>query len=94
MELGSIAFIVVGIAVPLSFVLTTWIRVRHGYPLDNHQGSAFREQAATTARLEAENKELREQMGRALDRIAVLEQIAIDPGERTAREIESLVSRR
>lgn len=37
-----------------------------------------------------ENIELRETVGLMQDRIAVLEQIATDPAQRTAREIEDL----
>ena len=40
--------------------------------------------------LRAENERLRKQMTTLLDRVAVLEQIATDPAERTAREIEKL----
>jgi hypothetical protein len=37
-----------------------------------------------------ENRNLRSQLGRLEERIAVLERIATDPAERTAREIEQL----
>lgn len=40
--------------------------------------------------LSDENAGLRSQVGRLEERIAVLERIATDPAERTAREIESL----
>jgi len=40
--------------------------------------------------LEAENARLRATIERLEDRMAVLERIATDPAERTAREIESL----
>ncbi|MEM7780983.1 MAG: hypothetical protein AAF697_11395 [Pseudomonadota bacterium] len=40
--------------------------------------------------LEHENSELRETVSLMQDRIAVLEQIAVDPARRTAEEIESL----
>ena len=38
----------------------------------------------------AENAHLKGQVGRLEERLAVLERIATDPAERTAREIESL----
>jgi cell division protein FtsB len=41
-------------------------------------------------RLERENEALRRNVGRLEERMAVLERIATDPAERTAREIESL----
>ncbi len=40
--------------------------------------------------LEAENERLRATIERLEDRMAVLERIATDPAERTAREIENL----
>lgn len=43
-----------------------------------------------TTELTRENIALRETVARLEDRIAVLERIATDPAERTAREIESL----
>ncbi|HEU0099636.1 MAG TPA: hypothetical protein VFQ67_12785 [Allosphingosinicella sp.] len=42
------------------------------------------------ARLAEENQVLRRTVGRLEERMAVLERIATDPAERTAREIESL----
>lgn len=50
---------------------------------------AGRETAEMTA-LRDENEALRARLGRQEDRIAVLERIATDPAERTAREIEHL----
>ncbi len=40
--------------------------------------------------LSTENARLKDQLGRLEERLAVLERIATDPAERTAREIESL----
>ena len=40
--------------------------------------------------LSAENSNLKGQVGRLEERIAVLERIATDPAERTSREIEQL----
>ena len=48
------------------------------------------EQGANDERLEQENTELRETVSLMQDRIAVLEQIAVDPARRTADEIEKL----
>jgi hypothetical protein len=46
--------------------------------------------AAENARLAQENEVLRRTVGRLEERMAVLERIATDPAERTAREIEQL----
>ncbi|MEO1220500.1 MAG: hypothetical protein AAFY42_04000 [Pseudomonadota bacterium] len=48
------------------------------------------EQGAKDERLTQENTELRETVSLMQDRIAVLEQIAVDPARRTADEIEKL----
>jgi hypothetical protein len=47
-------------------------------------------EAAENVRLVRENDELRHMVGRLEERLQVLERIATDPAERTAREIESL----
>jgi cell division protein FtsB len=46
--------------------------------------------ARENERLSQENEVLRRTVGRLEERMAVLERIATDPAERTAREIESL----
>ena len=46
--------------------------------------------ARENERLSQENEALRRTVGRLEERMAVLERIATDPAERTAREIESL----
>ncbi len=78
----------------LGWVLTSWIRARHGYPVENEwSGTSQRsdpEAARQVAQLTGENEKLRGQVGRLEERIAVLERIATDPAERTAREIENL----
>jgi hypothetical protein len=45
-----------------------------------------------SAQLATENAQLKQQMAKLMERVAVLETIATDPAERTAREIESLRS--
>lgn len=55
------------------------------------RGSAAEESAVReNGRLAQENEALRGTVGRLEERMAVLERIATDPAERTAREIESL----
>jgi hypothetical protein len=70
------------------WVANNWIRARHGYPIeDDHEEAPSRRRMDEIC---GENRRLREQVGRLEARLAVLERIAIDPAERTAREIESL----
>jgi hypothetical protein len=72
---------------PIAWVLNNWIRAKHGYPLESRRGGVtVREDPA----LAAENAALRSQVERLEDRLRVLERIATDPAERTAREIEAL----
>ena len=82
-------------SIALSAVLTTWIRAKHGYPVENDDGSLVHKpnglaDARKIELLESENSRLHGQVSRLEERIAVLERIATDPAERTAREIDAL----
>jgi hypothetical protein len=77
------------------WVLTTWLRVKHGYPLDGAWGQAVYPKTSdeTMERvklLSQENAQLRAEMGAVKDRLAVIERIVTDEGSRVAREIEAL----
>ena len=56
----------------------------------NRRMSDTAEGSRENAQLASENEMLRRTVGRLEERLAVLERIATDPAERTAREIESL----
>ncbi|MFN3945501.1 MAG: hypothetical protein ACK4K7_11290 [Allosphingosinicella sp.] len=95
MSWGSPAFVLAIIAMSFgAWIITSWIRARHGYPIENEWGGMThpvdpgRERKVET--LTEENERLRGQLGRLEERLAVLERIATDPAERTAREIDSL----
>jgi hypothetical protein len=79
-----IAAITIG---PLAWVANNWIRARHGLPLADRKGRLAEHDAPT---LRAENEALKSDVQRLEERRRVLERIATDPAERTAREIESL----
>ena len=76
------------------WIVNNWLRMKHGYepvdrkgrPLENGSPNAQRK----VELLSAENERLTGQISRLEERIAVLERIATDPAERTAREIDSL----
>lgn len=97
----------VGFLVPIMVVgiifasksFRTWVHVRHGVPLPSDRRSRRRDGGDTLEAerkvmlLSNENERLTGQVGRLEERIAVLERIATDPAERTAREIDALRSR-
>ena len=96
MDFGGPNFIVAIIFITtVGWVLTSWIRAKHGYPLEDEWGGKTNREddLAATRKIELlsnENAGLKGQVGRLEERLAVLERIATDPAERTAREIEKL----
>jgi hypothetical protein len=80
------AFIGIMTAMLLTAALVySWIRTRHA--ARSGDGLAAARQVEL---LSSENAGLKGQVGRLEERIAVLERIATDPADRTAREIEQL----
>ena len=72
----------------LGWVANNWIRARHGF-----EPEAEEDDKPSKKKLDAicaENTELKQQLKQLQERMAVMERIATDPAERTAREIESL----
>ena len=96
MEFAGPNFVIAIIAITTAgWVLTSWIRAKHGYPLEDEWGgkTARDDDLAATRKIEllsSENEGLKGQVCRLEERLAVLERIATDPAERTAREIERL----
>lgn len=76
------------------WIMSTWIRARHGYPVENEwSGTATRsdpEAERKLALLTGKNERLHGQVSRLEERIAVLERIATDPAARIARDIDAL----
>ena len=92
---GGQFFVIAIIAIStFGWLASSWIRARHGYPLENEwSGTTEKGNPDAERRIELltdENAGLKGQIGRLEERIAVLERIATDPAERTAREIENL----
>ena len=79
----------------IGWVITQWLRMRHGYPLENswgkpmlpHGGGETMERVKLLAQ---ENAQLRAEVGSMKDRLQVLERIAVDRGTRLAEEIDNL----
>ncbi|WP_062732504.1 hypothetical protein [Sphingobium abikonense] len=85
-----IAIIAIG-----GWIFTTWLRVRHGYPLDGAWGQAVYpqkndEMVERIKLLSQENAQLRAEIGSMKDRLAVVERIVTDESHQLTREIERL----
>jgi hypothetical protein len=81
---------------PLAWVANNWIRARHGYEPESRRRLLRQKAEGDLAAerqiglLSTENEGLKGKVVRLEERIAVLERIATDPAERTAREIDQL----
>ena len=95
MEIGGKEFILAIIAMStLGWIVTSWIRARHGYPLEGEWGGKVTKSDPQADRkielLATENERLTGQIDRLQERLAVLERIATDKPARLAEEIDSL----
>ncbi|MEA3003832.1 MAG: hypothetical protein QOH81_2620 [Sphingomonadales bacterium] len=77
------------------WVITTWLRIKHGYPLDGAWGQAVYPKSSdeTIERvklLSTENAQLRAELGAIKDRLATVERIVTDDSHRLTQEIEAL----
>ncbi len=106
-DFGWLVPVLIVAAVMARGAFTTWIKAKHGYPLESREGRRARkrgwdssygagsreEQLGAERKIELltnENEKLTGQVGRLEERLRVLERIATDPAERTAREIDAL----
>ena len=79
----------------VGWVFTTWLRIKHGYPLDGAWGQAIypKKNDETVERvklLSQENAQLRAELGAVKDRLANVERIVTDDSHRLTQEIEAL----
>ena len=91
----AVAAMVIGLASVLGWVFTTWLRIKHGYPLDGAWGQAVyprknEELVERVKLLSTENAQLRAELGSVKDRLANVERIVTDDSHRLTQEIESL----
>jgi hypothetical protein len=78
----------------VGWILNSWMRNRHALRLaqvNSERGNPDGDRKVEL--LTSENERLHGQIGRLEGRIAVLERIATDPAERTARDIDALRGR-
>jgi hypothetical protein len=77
------------------WVYTTWLRIKHGYPLESSWGKAIHPVTTTAERerialLTSENAQLRAELGSVKDRLANIERIVTDSAYKLGHEIEDL----
>src|SRR5690348_14983105 len=87
--------LVLGFMAIAGWIFTTWLRVKHGYPLANSWGLPLhpktdRESIERIKLLTGENAQLRAELGSVKDRLETLERIATDQPSRLARDIDAL----
>jgi hypothetical protein len=83
------------VAISVGWVLTTWMRVKNGYPLDGAWGQAIypknnQEAVERVKLLSQENAQLRAELGSIKDRLANVERIIVDDSHKLRSEIEAL----
>ena len=89
-------FIAVIVSVSVGgWVITTWLRIKNGYPLESTWGqpihpSTDKEAMERIKLLTGENAQLRAELGSIKDRLETMERIVTDQPSRLAREIEAL----
>lgn len=95
MSWGSPLFVLAIIGMSFAaWIVTTAIRAKHGYPLeDEWGGTTHRTDPDANRKIELlanENGELKDKITRLEDRISVLERIVTDKSARLAEEIDTL----
>jgi hypothetical protein len=90
--------VIVALAGTAGWVLTTWLKIKNGYPLENSWGkpmlpAASGETLERVKLLSQENAQLRAELGSVKDRLQVLERIATDKSSRLADEIDGLATK-
>ncbi|PKP98737.1 MAG: hypothetical protein CVT74_10055 [Alphaproteobacteria bacterium HGW-Alphaproteobacteria-13] len=97
MSWGGPGFVLAIVALSIGgWMFTTWIRAKHGYPVENEWGGTVHRTDAGADRkialLSDDNARLASQIGRLEERIAVLERIVTDSNRAVTldQEIEKL----
>jgi cell division protein FtsB len=95
MSFGMPPFVLAIVAMSfIAWIITTAIRAKHGYPIENEWGGTVHKGDSELKRqndiLERENSLLRGKIGRIEERMAVLERIATDAPARLSSQIDEL----
>ena len=77
------------------WVITTWLRIKNGYPLETSWGQPIhpavdKQTMERIKLLTTENAQLRAELGSLKDRLETVERIITDQPSQLAREIEAL----
>ena len=77
------------------WVITTWMRIKNGYPLESSWGKAVYPQkndelVERVKLISQENAQLRAELGSLKDRLANVERIVTDDAHRLGHEIDAL----
>ncbi len=86
---------IVGTLAVAGWIYTTWLRIKHGYPLEGTWGNPVypKTSGETVERvklLSGENAQLRAEIAAIKDRLATIERIVTDGSFRLDREIDAL----
>ena len=90
MNFGGTTFVLAIIALSIGgWMFTTWIRAKHGYPVENEWGGTVHRTDPDADRkialLEGDNAKLAGQVSRLEERISVLERIATETNGQAAQ---------
>ncbi|MGQ3100979.1 MAG: hypothetical protein ACT6Q5_12655 [Sphingopyxis solisilvae] len=90
MNFGGTGFVLAIIALSIGgWMFTTWIRAKHGYPVENEWGGTVHRTDPDADRkialLTDDNAKLADQIGRLEERISVLERIATENNGQAAQ---------
>ena len=95
MSWGGPAFVIAIIGLSIAgWMFTTWVRARHGYPIENEWGGTVHRTDPDADRkialLTDDNAKLSAQITRLEERVSVLERIATDANGRAAQLAEQI----
>lgn len=96
MDLLTPEVVAIGVvAMSLAWIVNTYLRVRHGYPLEGMWGQSLRpvsdrEATERVKLVTQENAQLRAEMSALKDRLANVERIVTDSGYQLTHEIDRL----
>jgi hypothetical protein len=95
MSWGGPTFVIAIIALSIGgWMFTTWIRAKHGYPVENEWGGTVHRTDPDADRkialLTDDNAKLADKISRLEDRISVLERIATDTNGQAAQLAEQI----